>query len=160
MQKFIRQIVLVFRFLYFKFFWGNKSVCNTLWSWLNIPQQKKQCVENFNIDCLLAWEWPTTTGSPEKRRLTNARGSTEDDQWGVTTQSASDWLKQVSLLKLWIYENHICELRSEELFEGRSSQLYTQLMQLRKASPIKKFSLLRDSNPFDLCVVGRQRSTN
>ena len=25
------------------------------------------------------------------------------------------------------YENHICELRSEELFEGRSSQPYTQL---------------------------------
>ena len=24
------------------------------------------------------------------------------------------------ILKLWIYENHICELRSEELFEGRS----------------------------------------
>ena len=62
---------------------------------------KKQCVESFNIDCLLAWEWPTTTGSPEKRRLTNARGSTDYDQWGVTTQSASDWLKQVSL---WNYE--------------------------------------------------------
>ena len=59
---------------------------------------------------------------------------TEDDQWGVTTQSASDWLKQVSLLKLWIYENHICELRSVELFEGISSQFYTQLMQLRKQS--------------------------
>ena len=33
-----------------------------------------------------------------------------------------------------MYENHICELRSKELFEGRSSQLYTQLMQLRKES--------------------------
>ena len=79
----------------------------------------------------MAWEWPTTTGSPVKRRLTNAHRdfiSTEDDQWGVTTQSASDWLKQVSLLKLWMHENHICELRSEELFEGRSSQLYTQLL--------------------------------
>ena len=79
----------------------------------------------------MAWEWPTTTGSPVKRRLTNAHRdfiSTEDDQWGVTTQSASDWLKQVSLLKLWMHENHICELRSEELFEGRSSQLYTQLV--------------------------------
>ena len=31
------------------------------------------------------------------------------------------------MMKLWIYENHICELHSEELFEGRSSQLYTQL---------------------------------
>ena len=33
-----------------------------------------------------------------------------------------------------MYENHIWKLRSEELFEGRSSQLYTQLMQLRKES--------------------------
>ena len=31
------------------------------------------------------------------------------------------------MMKLWIYENHICELHSEELFEGRSLQLYTQL---------------------------------
>ena len=144
-QKFIRQIVLVFRFLYFKFFegishdqfvtpseaWHDNS--DIVWR-KKISLNKKQCVESFNIDCLLAWEWPTTTGSPEKRRLTNARGSTEDDQWGVTTQSASDWLKQVSLLKLWIYENHICELRSVELFEGISSQFYTQLMQLRKQS--------------------------
>ena len=38
-----------------------------------------------------------------------------------------------------IYENHICELRSEEeLYEGRSSQLYTQLLQLRKDSLKKK----------------------
>ena len=139
-QKFIRQIVLVFRFLYFKVFegishdqfvtpseaWHDNS--DIVWRKKISLNKKKQCVESFNIDCLLAWEWPTTTGSPEKRRLTNARGSTEDDQWGVTTQSASDWLKQVSLLKLWIYENHICELRSVELFEGRSSQFYTQLM--------------------------------
>ena len=41
---------------------------------------------------------------------------------------------------------HTCELRSEELFEGRSSQLNTQLMQLRKES-LKKFRLVRDSNP-------------
>ena len=31
------------------------------------------------------------------------------------------------MMKLWIYENHICELQSEELFEGGSFQLYTQL---------------------------------
>ena len=137
MQKIIRQIVLVFRFLYFKFFEGISQFVTPSEAWHDnsdivwrkkISLNKKQCVESFNIDCLLAWEWPTTTGSPEKRRLTNARGSTEDDQWGVTTQSASDWLKQVSLLKLWIYENHIWKLRSEELFEGRSLQLYTQLM--------------------------------
>ena len=30
------------------------------------------------------------------------------------------------MMKFWIYENHICELQSEELNEGRSSQLYTQ----------------------------------
>ena len=37
-------------------------------------------------------------------------------------------------LKLSIYENHVCELRSE----GRSSQLYTQVLQLRKESLKKK----------------------
>ena len=41
------------------------------------------------------------------------------------------------MTKLWIYENHICALRSEELFEGRSSQLGRQLMQLRKESPAR-----------------------
>ena len=30
------------------------------------------------------------------------------------------------MMKFWIYENHICELQSEELNEGWSSQLYTQ----------------------------------
>ena len=48
-------------------------------------------------------------------------------------------------------ENHICELRSEEeLYEGRSSQLYiyTQLLQLRKDSLKKKIRLVRDSNPW------------
>ena len=38
-------------------------------------------------------------------------------------------------MKLWMYENHICELQSEEL---RSSQLYTQPLQLRKESLKKK----------------------
>ena len=41
-----------------------------------------------------------------------------------------------------MYENHICELRGEELFEGRSSQLYTQLMQLRKESKTAKQSVV------------------
>ena len=36
------------------------------------------------------------------------------------------------MMKLLIYENHTCEVRGEELFEGRPSQLYPQLMQLRK----------------------------
>ena len=30
------------------------------------------------------------------------------------------------MIKLWTYENHICELRGKELYEGRPSQLYTQ----------------------------------
>ena len=39
-------------------------------------------------------------------------------------------------LKLWIHENHVCELLSE----GRSSQLYpvTQVLQLPKESLKKK----------------------
>ena len=32
----------------------------------------------------------------------------------------------------------ICELRSEELWEGRSSQLYTQLLRVRKKNLKKK----------------------
>ena len=36
------------------------------------------------------------------------------------------------MMKLWIYENHIWEQRIEELYERRSSQLWTQLLQLRK----------------------------
>ena len=50
------------------------------------------------------------------------------------------------MMKLWINENHICELRSEELYEGRSPQLCTQLLQLQKESLKKKFRLVRDSN--------------
>ena len=38
------------------------------------------------------------------------------------------------MMKLWIYENHISDLWSEELYEWRSLQLYTQLLQLRKES--------------------------
>ena len=40
-------------------------------------------------------------------------------------------------------ENHRCKLRSEELYEGRSSQLYNimQLLQLRKESLEKNSGL-------------------
>ena len=40
----------------------------------------------------------------------------------------------------------VCELRSEELCEGRSSQLYTQLMQLRKES-LKKIQAFTGFEP-------------
>ena len=38
------------------------------------------------------------------------------------------------MMKFWIYENHICELQSEEFNKGWSSQLYMQLLQLQKES--------------------------
>ena len=44
----------------------------------------------------------------------------------------------------------LCELQSEELFEGRSSQLYTQLMQLRKES-LQKNSGSYGIQTLDLC---------
>ena len=44
------------------------------------------------------------------------------------------------MMKSWIYENHIYELRSEELNKVWSSQLYKQLLQLRKESLKKKKS--------------------
>ena len=46
----------------------------------------------------------------------------------------------------------LCELQSEELFEGRSSQLYTQLMQLRKES-LQKNSGLYGIQTLDLSVA-------
>ena len=54
--------------------------------------------------------------------------------WEEKKISSWQWTKNM-YLKFWIYENHICELRSEELDERWSSQLYcTQLLQLRKES--------------------------
>ena len=47
-------------------------------------------------------------------------------------------------MKLRIYENHICELQSEELNEGWSLVLYMQLLQLQKEA-WKKFWLVRDT---------------
>ena len=96
MQKFIRQIVPVFRFLYFKFFerinqfvtpseaWHDNS--DIVWR-KKISLNKKQCVESFNIDCLLAWEWPTTTGSPE------------NDVW-LTREDQQIMTNEVSLLRV------------------------------------------------------------
>ena len=51
----------------------------------------------------------------------------------------------IMFLPFWIYENHICELRSEELNEGWWSQLYTQLFQSRKNSlnPIQAWIFFR-----------------
>ena len=59
----------------------------------------------------------------------------------------------MEVLKLWIYENHICELRSEELYEGWSSQLYTQLLELRKES-LKNISGLYGVRTPGLCDIG------
>ena len=46
------------------------------------------------------------------------------------------------MMKSWIYENHIYELRSEELNKVWSSLLYKQLLQLRKESLKKKIIIL------------------
>ena len=57
------------------------------------------------------------------------------------------------MMKLWIYENHhICELWSEELNEGCSSQFYTQLMSFKR-KPDKK-SGLYGIRTLDLCNTG------
>ena len=57
-------------------------------------------------------------------------------------------------VELGIYENHICELRSEKLYEGRSSQLYTQPLQLRKESLTKIQACKRIEPALDLCDTG------
>ena len=178
MQKFIRQIVLVFRFLYFKFFEGISQFVTPSEAWhdnSDIVWRKKISLNKKKNSVLkvliLIVCWPEN-GRPllvpprndvwltrVEISYQHCRDQQRIDQWGVTTQSASDWLKEVSLLKLWIYENHTCELQSEQLFEGRSSQLYTQLMQLPKES-LKNSSVLYGIRTLDLCDAGRQRSTN
>ena len=45
------------------------------------------------------------------------------------------------MMKFWIYENHICELRSEELNEGWSLQLYTQLFVQAFFSQLQKLRI-------------------
>ena len=50
-------------------------------------------------------------------------------------------------MNIW---NHICELWSVELYEGRSSQVYMQLLQLQKES-LKKNSGLYGIRILDLC---------
>ena len=44
-------------------------------------------------------------------------------------------------------------MRSEELFKGRSLQLYTQLLQMRKER-LKKFGLMYGIRTLDLCDTG------
>ena len=175
-QKFIRQTVLAFRFFYFRIFWGNKSVWTPSVSWndnSDIVWRKKISLKKKNsvlkvLILIVCWPekgrpllvpprndvWPTRV----EISYQHWRDQQRIDQWGVTTQSASDWLKQVSLLKLWIYENHICELRSVELFEGRSSQFYTQLMQLRKQS-LNKIQTCTGFEPLT-SAIPVQRSTS
>ena len=153
MQKFIRQIVLVFRFLYFKFFWGNKSVCNTLWSWLNIPQQKNSVLKIL----ILIVCWPEN-GRPLLAPPRNDVWLTREDQQRMTNE--------VSLLRVlligwnkfhfWNYEymKNIyvnCGVKNY-LKEDHRSCICNSIMQLRKeGKPAKKkFRLVRDSNPWHL----------
>ena len=62
------------------------------------------------------------------------------------------------MMKLWIYENHICELWSEQLYEWRSSHLYTQLLHLRKES-LKKIQACMGFEPLT-SAIPVQRSTS
>ena len=61
-------------------------------------------------------------------------------------------------MKFWMYENYVCELWSEELNEGWSSQLYTQLLHLRKES-LKKIEACAGFEPL-ISTIPVQRSTN
>ena len=60
------------------------------------------------------------------------------------------------MIMLWLYENHICELWSEELNEGWSSQLYAQLLQLES---LKEIQACLGFEPLT-SVIPVQRSSN
>ena len=56
-------------------------------------------------------------------------------------------------MKLWIYENHTCELRSEELYQWRSSQLYTQpTSAAAKRKPEKKIQACTGFKPLTSAI--------
>ena len=59
------------------------------------------------------------------------------------------------MMKLWIYmyENHICELRSEELNEGWSSQLYMQLLQQKLKSCVYNCDYHPSFNSFSIVIL-------
>ena len=62
------------------------------------------------------------------------------------------------MMKLFLNENHICELWSEAFYERRSLQLYTQLLQLQKES-LKKIQACVGFEPLT-SAMPEQRSTN
>ena len=62
-------------------------------------------------------------------------------------------------MKLWIYGNHICKLRSEELYEGRSSQLYSQSCNINY--PVRwRISLYINLNNIFKVVISQRVSLN
>ena len=57
----------------------------------------------------------------------------------------------------YLKEDHrSCELPGEELFERRSSQLYTHLMQLRKESLKKKKPIQRPAPSWLVSLIGKE----
>ena len=62
------------------------------------------------------------------------------------------------MMKLFLNENHICELWSEAFYERRSLQLYTQLLQLQKES-LKKIQACMGFEPLT-SAMPEQRPTN
>ena len=70
--------------------------------------------------------------------------------WEGKKISSQQWTKDM-YLKFLIYENYVCELRSEELNERWSSQLYTQILQLRKES-LKKIQACKVFEPLTSAI--------
>ena len=67
------------------------------------------------------------------------------------------YLPQITMIIVYeimnIWKSYMWSAEPEELFEGRSSQLYTQLMQLRKES-LKKIQACTGFGPLTCCDTG------
>ena len=67
------------------------------------------------------------------------------------------YLPQITMIIVYeimnIWKSYMWSAEPEELFEGRSSQLYTQLMQLRKES-LKKIQTCTGFEPLTCCDTG------
>ena len=70
-------------------------------------------------------------------------------KWTPILNQAKNYILKISL-KFWMYENHMCELRSEESRWKMIIRVTHATFAVAKRKTEKKFRLVRDSHPWPL----------